>query len=494
MAKRQRGKGAGSLFKRTAKGVWIASWFGPAGKRLERSTRTTDRAAAERILAKHVADAALRREGVIDLRDDRLAEAGRRPLAAHVDEYLAHCRHAGHAARHIHQKAYHLERLAASIRDARLADLTPDALVAYLSGIKDSGQSARSVNFARQIAVAFMSWCVRTGRAEANALKVVPKQDETRDRRRVRRPLTDDELARLLTVARERGREAWYLCAALAGLRKGDLAKLTWADVDFGAGTIVLRHGKAKREDVIPMNPQLAEALDARRRECLATPKARVFPEVVTDRTRLADFRRAGLAREEVVRDARGEVVYVGTGKRRRPKVRLVTEDAEGRVIDLHAMRTTLGTRLARAGVAPQLAQRIMRHSDYRTTLKHYTVLGLTDTARAIESLPGVAGTRDDSEAAHATGTDDAGPTSAEDAVGAPSRADGTPRSSPRSWGAKASNVMRLGANASPELRLAAREENTENLSKNTKPRTIVRGRAKERAKGFEPSTFSLEG
>ncbi len=30
----------------------------------------------------------------------------------------------------------------------------------------------------------------------------------------------------------------------------------------------------------------------------------------------------------------------------------------------------------------------MMRHSDYRTTLKHYTVLGLTDTAAAISTLP----------------------------------------------------------------------------------------------------------
>lgn len=51
-------------------------------------------------------------------------------------------------------------------------------------------------------------------------------------------------------------------------------------------------------------------------------------------------------------------------------------------------MRTTLGTKLALNGVAPQLAQRIMRHSDYRTTLAHYTVLGIVDTAKAINTLP----------------------------------------------------------------------------------------------------------
>jgi len=80
----------------------------------------------------------------------------------------------------------------------------------------------------------------------------------------------------------------------------------------------------------------------------------------------------------------------IGKGRRRRPKTRIVCEDADGRVIDLHAMRTTLGTNLARAGVAPQIAQRIMRHSDYRTTQRHYTVLGLSDTSSAIAMLPDV--------------------------------------------------------------------------------------------------------
>ena len=113
-----------------------------------------------------------------------------------------------------------------------------------------------------------------------------------------------------------------------------------------------------------------------------------MFPQTVTDLTRLKDFLRAGLAREVFVTDAAGEPVMVGKGRRRRPRTKIVAEDQEGRVIDLHAMRTTLGTNLARAGVAPQIAQRIMRHDDYRTTLKHYTVLGLTDTSKAIAGLP----------------------------------------------------------------------------------------------------------
>ena len=172
---------------------------------------------------------------------------------------------------------------------------------------------------------------------------MVPKLDDQRNRRRVRRPLTDDELARLLDIAGQRGRKAWYLTAMLAGLRKGDMQRLRWCDIDFYNNTITISEGKARRVDLIPMHPQLAEELNLRRDQAMATLTAKVFPTTVTDVTRRKDFESANIQ----------------------------LQDDEGRVVDLHAMRTTLGTNLARAGVAPQLAQRIMRHSDYKTTLKH---------------------------------------------------------------------------------------------------------------------------
>lgn len=51
-----------------------------------------------------------------------------------------------------------------------------------------------------------------------------------------------------------------------------------------------------------------------------------------------------------------------------------------------------------------------MRHGDYRTQLKHYTVLGVTDTAAALAGLPAIAlGER---EAATARGGDSHDPLS----------------------------------------------------------------------------------
>ena len=129
---------------------------------------------------------------------------------------------------------------------------------------------------------------------------------------------------------------------------------------------------------MIPMHPQLAEALTRRRQAHPALPLARVWSGAVGNLTRVKDFQRAGI-----------ELV-----------------DAEGRVADLHALRATLATNLARAAVTPQVAQRILRHSDFRTTLKHYTMLGLTDTTAAIERLSSIL--PPSAEPLRATGTSDA--------------------------------------------------------------------------------------
>jgi len=53
--KRGRPSGRGTLFRRKADGPWLASWSDPTGRRKERSTRTADRRAAARILARRVA-------------------------------------------------------------------------------------------------------------------------------------------------------------------------------------------------------------------------------------------------------------------------------------------------------------------------------------------------------------------------------------------------------------------------------------------------------
>jgi integrase len=212
------------------------------------------------------------------------------------------------------------------------------------------------------------------------------------DRPDLRRPLTDSELTSLLAVAEQRGRRAWYLTAACAGLRYGDLRRLRWADVDFEQGTLLVRNGKSGRDDLLPLHPELAVVLRQRRAEKGGDDFDRVFPTDVASRTRLNDFLAAGLAERVIVMNGDGtpKVRLHGKGRAKRevPVTKLVAKaDGQGRVVDLHALRTTLATKLARAGIAPQVAQKIMRHADYRTTLKHYTVLEVRDAATALAGI-----------------------------------------------------------------------------------------------------------
>ncbi len=70
----------------------------------------------------------------------------------------------------------------------------------------------------------------------------------------------------------------------------------------------------------------------------------------------------------------------------------------------MHSQRHSFASMLAQAGVSPQKAMRLLRHSDINLTAKRYTHIELTDKAQAIASLPDV--TSRTNESAQKTGTD----------------------------------------------------------------------------------------
>ncbi len=86
----------------------------------------------------------------------------------------------------------------------------------------------------------------------------------------------------------------------------------------------------------------------------------------------------------------------------------LAYEDAQGQVVDFHALRGTFITNLSRSGVTPKTAQLLARHCDINLTMNTYTKLGVMDQAAAVEALPAIpSGTsRTDATVQWATGTD----------------------------------------------------------------------------------------
>ncbi len=62
--------------------------------------------------------------------------------------------------------------------------------------------------------------------------------------------------------------------------------------------------------------------------------------------------------------------------------------DDRGRVLDVHALRTTFGTLLSKGGVSPRTAQAAMRHSKLELTMSVYTDPKLLDVRGALGVLP----------------------------------------------------------------------------------------------------------
>ncbi len=63
-------------------------------------------------------------------------------------------------------------------------------------------------------------------------------------------------------------------------------------------------------------------------------------------------------------------------------------KDADGCVVQVHALRHSFGTHLSKAGVAPRVAQAAMRHTNISLTMGTYTDARLLDTSEATEALP----------------------------------------------------------------------------------------------------------
>lgn len=122
-----------------------------------------------------------------------------------------------------------------SIGSYQVAKLTPKIINWFLSQMRNSGQSVRSLQQARALLSIALGEAENQGSIQSNPVRKVknPQGGE-----RSFSPLTIDEVKRLLNTY-----EGTYLCARLhlaliCGLRQGEVIGLRWRDVDFETGVI----------------------------------------------------------------------------------------------------------------------------------------------------------------------------------------------------------------------------------------------------------------
>jgi integrase len=415
-------------------GAWYGRFRDHTGVVVERSTGCRDQGAARQVLARWERNAERIKSGVMTPAEEQMSRQQAAPLENHFDAFLAHLRASDTTPIHQADTLRYLRRLADDCRFTRLADLNREVLERWLSQQEQEGMSARSRNAYRNALVAFGNWCVDAKRLPSNPIAGAPKANEKADPRRRRRAMSEDELVRLLDVARERpllealtvrkgkrsgeryanvrpevrqrlellGRERAliYKTLVLTGLRKNELATLTAGrlslDGDVCFAELEAADEKSREGNSVAIRADLADDLrrwltdKLARLQADARANGEPIPLHLPPDTRLFTVP-AGL-RRILDRDLK----LAGIAKR----------DERGRTLDVHALRHTFGTLLSKGGVAPRTAQSAMRHSTIDLTMNVYTDPRLLDVHGALDALPGLPLSGDRLDAGQATGTD----------------------------------------------------------------------------------------
>lgn len=300
------------------------------------------------------------------------------PLAGHVADFAAHLRQKGSGERHVGQVERYLLRTFDAAGAVMPRDVRPTDLARYLTQRRTgAGISPRRHNWECGTIRGFFAWMVREGRLDRSPASGLGRVNEQAGRRLVRRPLTDDEFARLVATARSsprvyrgltgRHRAALYQLALGTGFRVSELASLTAGAFDltgrYPAVTLAAKDAKNGRRAVQPMPDFAVTAMREHLSGCGVRDLA--FP---------------GSWSEKAARMLRIDLAAAGIPHRIDSPDGILT-------VDFHAIRHTFVHALKRAGVRVDDAARLARHSDVKLTLAIYGQSSYGDLAEAVNRL-----------------------------------------------------------------------------------------------------------
>lgn len=347
-----------------------------------RSLRVTDRRVAEMIAGDMLRQHELRVAGVETHHETRRA----RPLAL-LEEYEQHMARLNLAPRHVDGSAQRVRAFLSRVDS--IADLTPSRIESLMVVVMDAQEAerrtkrpgakrhrmgAKSQRGYLSALHTFFAWLLASKRWHEQPLLGVRRPKLKGQDAPERWALTREQLTAFIDPGHVPiWRAACYLLAATTGLRRGELRQLLEADLDLERGEVRARARMTKdaEDATLPLPPWTVEVLRLYLRACSPTflpcqrgrpgrPRgARLFASVPQVPTLRRDLERAGIS---PVNEA-------------------------GDVFDLHSLRVSFATLLAREGVGLQVVCDLMRHSDVRLTQAIYTRLVLHDRRAAVAAL-----------------------------------------------------------------------------------------------------------
>lgn len=371
---------------------WRGSFTDEHGKRQRKSTKTSDKAAAQRIAKKWEADAQLRVEGVVDSIDESLARHAAVPIADHVVAYIKFRATKGGTEKHRERTRKHIDEFITVGEWESIRDICADDVADHVDTMKGKNSAARTIEGRLQSIKGFTRWCAKTHRLKLDPLSMVQKPDPKSDRRHERRMLLPDEWPWLESAVRDSEgirngmdgaeRALLYSLAIQTGLRAGELGQLTRGKMVLTAKTLHVLCKAAGTKNRKPAKQYVDAALAAGLKRFVAAkhPKAPVFSIVSLEELSDTVEKDLALARSRWQKTLSGDARIESEGSDF-----LALTNHENEKLVFHSMRHTCGAWLALAGEHPKVVQTVMRHATIGLTMDTYGHLfpGQTEEAPA---------------------------------------------------------------------------------------------------------------
>ena len=261
-----------------------------------------------------------------------------------------------------------------------LGRLTPAQVQNFLTAQASAGTGARTVQQCHSVLRAALGQAVRWGEISRNSAALVNAPRATPAERPV---LTVAQAQSLLQATQETRWGPLWTVALLAGLRRGELLGLRWADVDLDAATLRVTGAlsrdrtrtlpkTARALRTVPLAPPVVTALKAQRQ---AQRIARVAAGSAWVDSGYVFTTSTGVAHrgDNVHKAWDRELVRLGL-----PPVRF------------HDLRHTCASLLLTAGTPPRVVMAILGHTTPDVTLGIYAHVQQTDLATALDRLAGL--------------------------------------------------------------------------------------------------------
>ncbi len=386
----------GTIYKKPGRKYWQLQYLDANGKRVQKSSRTTDKATANQLLVSLEIHAAQTVAGVRNSAGDKLAEFGKQPIQRWIDDYIASLAiEHGTANEHVQDTRSKIEKTIAGCEISIGSRLTADLVIAYTSERKRKDNlSARTIQSYFVALKSFSKWCVVSGRLLADPLTQLRSPSPAKDRRYIRRAISRDEWLRLRQAA-ETGptrrkipgpeRALLYEMALVTGLRAVEIEGLTRSGVVLSDNAPYVMLPGANTKNAKPAEQFLTPSLADKLKKHLSHKMRGVKVFSINDLNRLAIVLRADMnaARAKWLSEAK----TIDEKNIREASDFLKSVDSEGRKFDFHGLRYTCGAWLALGGIHAKQIQKMLRHSTIRLTLDTYGHLFPEQQQQAIEAL-----------------------------------------------------------------------------------------------------------